>query len=389
MNSAGVNPGRLQAARGAYGQRGVIMRALAWGFLTIWLLAACDGKPPEPVIGEPAALAGVPAQPAVAAPAGELAAGMVNPGYEEKPDWFTNSFLDIREDIAEAQAQGKRVLLYFYQDGCPYCKKLLDTNFALQDTVQRTRGHFEVIAINIWGDREVTDLTGKLTTEKEFARALRVMFTPTMLFMDEQGTVVLRLNGYYPPHKFNAALDYGAQYTGGGPDFRSYLEQVDPAPASGMLHTDPSFLSVSTDLAARSSGKPLLVLFEQKDCAPCDELHADILQRPESRTLLTRFDVVLVDMWSSEPVRRTDGTLSSVAEWATELEVQYAPSLVFFAADNKEVFRTEAYLKAFHIQSAMDYVASQAYLEQPNFQRYIAARADALEAQGIHVELME
>jgi len=53
------------------------------------------------------------------------------------------------------------------------------------------------------------------------------------------------------------------------------------------------------------------------------------------------------------------------------------------------VFRTEAYLKAFHTQSAMDYVASGAYLEQPYFQRYIAARADALEAQGIHVDLME
>jgi hypothetical protein len=37
----------------------------------------------------------------------------------------------------------------------------------------------------------------------------------------------------------------------------------------------------------------------------------------------------------------------------------------------------------------MDYVASGAYLEQPSFQRFIAARADALEAQGIHVDLMD
>jgi thioredoxin-related protein len=63
-----------------------------------------------------------------------LDAGMVNPGYAEKPDWFVNSFLDIREDIGDAAAEGKRVLLYFYQDGCPYCKKLLDTNLALKDT---------------------------------------------------------------------------------------------------------------------------------------------------------------------------------------------------------------------------------------------------------------
>jgi len=352
------------------------------------LIPACNGKPPDPAPGEPAAQAAVQEPPAAAAE-GELAAGMVNPGYEEKPEWFANSFLDIREDIGEAQAHGKRVLLYFYQDGCPYCKKLLDTNFALQDTVRRTRDHFDVIAINMWGDREVTDLSGNATTEKEFAKGLRVMFTPTLLFMDEQGEVVLRLNGYYPPHKFNAALDYGAQYSGSNPDFRAYLAQVDPAPSSGKLYTDPSYLSIDTDLAARSSGKPLLVLFEQKDCAPCDELHQDILQRPESRAQLARFDVMVLDMWSTETVRRADGRSGSAADWARDLKVQYAPSLVFFDADNREVFRTEAYLKAFHTQSAMDYVASRAYLEQPYFQRYIAARADALEAQGIHVDLME
>ncbi len=207
--------------------------------------------------------------------------------------------------------------------------------------------------------------------------------------MDEQGEVVLRMNGYYPPHKFNVALDYAAEHGGNNPSFREYLAQVAPVPASGKLHGDPSFLAADTDLAARDSGKPLLVMFEQKECGPCDELHQDILKLPESREQLARFDVVVLDMWSKEPVRRADGKQSSVAEWARELDVKYAPSLVFFDADNKEVFRTEAYLKAFHTQSSMDYVASRAYREQTEFQRYIAARAEALEAKGIHIDLME
>jgi thioredoxin-related protein len=69
--------------------------------------------------------------------------------------------------------------------------------------------------------------------------------------------------------------------------------------------------------------------------------------------------------------------------------VKYAPSLVFFDRDGREVFRAEAYLRSFHIQSVMDYVASGAYLEQPSFQRFISARADALEAQGVLVDLMD
>ena len=47
-----------------------------------------------------------------------IPADMDNPGYHEKPDWFKQSFLDIREDVQEASGEGRRVLLYFYQDGC-------------------------------------------------------------------------------------------------------------------------------------------------------------------------------------------------------------------------------------------------------------------------------
>jgi thioredoxin-related protein len=321
-------------------------------------------------------------------PAAALDSGLVNPGYVEKPDWFANSFLDIRDDLGEAASADKRVLLYFYQDGCPYCKKLLDTNFALQETEAKTRKHYDVVAINMWGDREVTGFDGEETTEKEFAKSLRIMFTPTLLFLNEQGNVTLRVNGYYAPHKFSAALDYGIKHNGSAPTFREYFAAVSPAAASGVLHRDPAYLAADSALDARS-GKPLLVLFEQKECAPCDELHLDILKRPESREQLDRFDVILLDMWSQNPVKRPDGNTTSVAQWARDLNVQYAPSLVFFDGQGAEVFRTEAYLKAFHVQSSMDYVASGTYLEQPSFQRFIAARADALEAQGVHVDIME
>ncbi|MCK5091158.1 MAG: thioredoxin, partial [Gammaproteobacteria bacterium] len=73
-----------------------------------------------------------------AAQPGTLDSGMVNPGYEEKPDWFKLSFLDIREDVEEATAEGKRVLLYFYQDGCPYCAKLIRDNFSQRAISEKT-----------------------------------------------------------------------------------------------------------------------------------------------------------------------------------------------------------------------------------------------------------
>ncbi len=318
-----------------------------------------------------------------------LQAGLVNPGFQEKPDWFKQSFLDIREDIREASAQDRRVLLYFYQDGCPYCKKLLETNFSLRDVSDRTRKAMDVIAINIWGDRDVTDLAGNSVSEKQFAEDLKVMFTPTLLFLDEQGEVVVRLNGYYPPHKFGAVVDYVGQHKEKELGFREYWAKLSPPASSGVLHQDKSYLQEPYRLADRSGNKPLLVLFEQKECAPCDELHLDILGREESAGLLKHFDVVLLDMWSKTAVQTPDGVATSAAEWSRQLGIQYAPTMVMFNTSGREVFRTEAYLKAFHIQSALDYALSGAYREQPNFQRFIQARAAALEAQGIHVDLMQ
>ena len=59
----------------------------------------------------------------------ELTPAMVNPGHEQQPEWFKVSFLDLYEDIAEAADENRRVMIYFFQDGCPYCKKLLEDNF--------------------------------------------------------------------------------------------------------------------------------------------------------------------------------------------------------------------------------------------------------------------
>lgn len=320
---------------------------------------------------------------------GALEAGLVNPGHVEKPHWFKSSFLDLREDLAEAKAAGKRVILYFYQDGCPYCEKLINTNFAQRDLVEKTRQHFDVIAINMWGDTTVTDLAGNELSEKAFALALQVQFTPTLLFLDEGGKVALRANGYYPPHKFSAALDYVAQKREGRERFADYLAAHSPQAASGKLHRGKDYLQPPYDLRRKAGDKPLLVLFEQHDCAACDELHGEAFRRSESITLLQQFDIVLLDIWSAQQLTAPDGRTVEMAKWSKQLGIQYAPSMLFFDDTGSEVFRTEAYLRPFHTQSALDYVASGAYRHQAEFQRFVQERADRLRAQGVEVDLWQ
>ncbi|MCU7829420.1 MAG: thioredoxin fold domain-containing protein [Candidatus Thiodiazotropha sp. (ex Myrtea sp. 'scaly one' KF741663)] len=320
-----------------------------------------------------------------------LEKGLINPGFHEKPTWFKHSFLDLQEDVSEAADAGKRVILFFHQDGCPYCAKLLNENFTLKEIVEKTKDNFQVIEINIWGDNEVTDLDGKVTTEKDLAASLKVIYTPTLLFLDEQGRTVLRINGYFPPHKFSTALDYVAEKQETKQRFRDYLASRQPVAASGKLHREPGFLQLPYDLRAdsRKDGKPLLVLMEMKQCPPCDELHQEVLKRPELQQALGEFDVALVDVWSSDTLINPSGEHVSATDWAANLRINYAPSLLFFDEQGREIFRSEAYLKAFHTHAVMDYITTGSYRDQPNFQRFVQSRADHMREQGIAVDLME
>jgi thioredoxin-related protein len=315
-----------------------------------------------------------------------------NPGYHAKPSWFKNSFLDIREDVAEAADADKRLILYFYQDGCPYCEKLLRENFGDREIVKTTREGFDVIAINMWGDREVTGLDGTPTTEKRFAAELGVQYTPTMLLLDEEGRTVLRIDGYFPPHQFHQGLRYVAlNREQSGETFPDFYRRQQSTAATGKLHTEAGFLSQPLRLADNraDSQQPLVVMFEQPVCAACDELHRDILQRDEVAESLDAFDGAVVDAFSSELVQTPDGREIPLRDWSDELEIIYTPSLVFFDADGNEVFRTEAYLKAFHIQGALEYVASGAYRSEPSFQRFLQAHTAELEARGVEIDMME
>jgi len=324
--------------------------------------------------------------PAYSKSEGELSPGMVNPGHQEHPAWFKVSFLDLFEDIEDAANNDKRLMVYYFQDGCPYCKILLEENFSQREIAEKTQKYFDVVAINLWGDKEVT-VGDKHYTEKEFAEALKVQYTPTILFFDENNKIIFRANGYYPPEKFSALLDYIGNKKEASTSYQDYMEKVNPQPSTGRLHDDINSVASITDLT--KTDKPLLVMFEQKKCTTCDELHLDIVKRKESVELLSRFDVAVLDMWSDRVIKTPSGTEMKIRDWAKKLDVKYAPSLLFFDDTGNEVFRSDAYLKAFHTQTVMDYVSSGAYKTQGNFQRYVDQRADHLREQGIEVNLME
>ena len=139
------------------------------------------------------------------------------------PEWFKPSFLDFRQDVAEARKQGKQVMVFFHLDNCPYCARMLKDNFTSGANHDFIRTHFEVIAVNVRGSLEARWVNGETYTERGLTAHLGVRGTPTLVFLDPDGKNVLQLAGYRDPRALRAALEYvqsqryrSGPFSGGG-----------------------------------------------------------------------------------------------------------------------------------------------------------------------------
>ena len=350
---------------------------------------AADAEAPD-TGPEPAAAAGYEPSTATGSRTGTGHGALLGARPTEYPDWFKQSFLDVEEDVGEAREAGRRVIVFFHQDGCPYCNALIEEAFSRRDVEREVRTHFEVVAMNLWGDREVLSLEGRTFTEKTFAAALEVQFTPTLLFLGDRGEPVLRLNGYLPAPELRTAIDFVKDGHYHETTFREFSRSARASPAAvegGAMAPDPFFVPPPYVLARGPGARPLAVFFERPDCARCEALHDGPLADEETRALLARFDAVRLDAWSDTPVTIPSGERMTARAWAGRLGVSYLPTIVFFDPRGDEVIRSEAFFKTFHTQSMMDYVLSGAWREEPSFQRYVSARADGIRARGIDVDI--
>ncbi|NCV18496.1 MAG: thioredoxin [Rhodobacterales bacterium] len=100
-----------------------------------------------------------------------------------KTPWMQDTFKDLREDLEEANAEGKRLVLFFEQIGCIYCTKMHKEVFSKEKVSNYIDDNFFVVQLNLHGDIEVTDFDGDVLPEKDIARKWGILFTPSILFL--------------------------------------------------------------------------------------------------------------------------------------------------------------------------------------------------------------
>jgi thioredoxin-related protein len=297
----------------------------------------------------------------------------------ELPEWFKVSFLDLSEDNLEATEANKHLVVFFWQEFCAYCKNTIEKNLTQQSIRDVFDAHFDVVALNIWGDREVYGLDGEATTEKEIARSLDVQFTPTIIFFNTDGKPVLRLNGYVSPAEMQVALNYVQTKTYESQTIFEYLAANQPKAVNASLNTQP-FIQEEANLNIK--GQPKAILFEQTSCPDCDTFHRCVLSLESVRDRFKPFHTVQLDMWSSNPVMTPNGETKTARDYARDMKIMYAPSLVLFDSNGSEIIRVESQLRSFHTEAVLEYIADGIYQREPNFQRYIEERGDIIRAKG-------
>ena len=310
---------------------------------------------------------------------GEVTGGVAHAA----PDWFKESFLEIRDDVDEAAEEDKHVMLFFQLNGCPYCDRMLTESFEKEPLTSYIQEHFDTIAINVGGDREIVFNEEITVIEKELAEMLKVRATPAILFLNSDNKTVVRVNGYRAPQRFEQVLRYV--------DEKAYMQQSLAEYMDSQLSRDAyqlrdnELFTQTSDLSA--VGGPLALIFEDGSCYDCDEFHDRLLSREDVRKELEPYTIVRLDADSEQELIDVDGSKTTPKALAAKHEVIYRPGILIFD-EGKLLRRYDSLLFSYHFKEGLRYIGGGYYKKEP-YRDYSRKRREELLAAGVDINLAE
>ncbi len=116
------------------------------------------------------------------AQAGELSPTLGDDGHYFY-DWYHQSFFELSDDLEEAIASDKVLMVQLVQKGCIYCEKVATEILSEPLINSYVRKNFLVVQLDIFGSRDVTDFDGSILPENEMSEKWGVVFTPSIFFL--------------------------------------------------------------------------------------------------------------------------------------------------------------------------------------------------------------
>jgi thioredoxin-related protein len=145
-----------------------------------------------------------------------------NDGNEEKaaePNWQR-----LDKALALAKDSGKLIIVNFYTDWCPNCKRMNEKTYRDDGVLKQLSKSFISVKLNAESSRPLI-IEGQAVTEAQVALMFRVNSYPTTWFLTADGRPLLPVRGYYGPELFAPMLRFveGGWYE--KMDFDMYMER--------------------------------------------------------------------------------------------------------------------------------------------------------------------
>jgi thioredoxin-related protein len=296
----------------------------------------------------------------------------------ETPDWFKDSFLEIASDVEEASESGKHVLLFFHLNGCPYCSITVNEQFQKEPLKSFMQEHFDSIELNVKGDREIALSEEVSLTERELAEYLKIRGTPTILLLNGDNKVVLRLSGFRSVPALQQAFNFVAHKAYLNTSFTEYKRQ-NMNYGQYQFIQDPLIENLRDFSAIK---QPVALLIEDDDCNECSTFHNKLISRAPIREQLEQYRFIRIDGKSESLVTDFDGRKISARQWVTELDMAYRPGLILFD-EGKEVARVGSMLFPFHFEHFLRFGLNKNHQKYSRYGELMRARQEILFAQGI------
>ncbi|MEZ5480188.1 MAG: thioredoxin fold domain-containing protein [Thiolinea sp.] len=291
--------------------------------------------------------------------------------------------MDIQDDVDEATAEGRHVMLFFQLNDCPYCDRMLTESFEADPLKIFIQEHFDVIAINVKGDREIAFNEEFSMAEKDLADKLEARATPAILFLNADNDAVVRVNGYRSPKRFQHILSYVSDKAYAEGSLADYLEQHRERDVY-TLRDNPLFQEVS-DLSAVQG--PLAVIFEDSSCYDCAEFHERLLAREDVQAELKPFTVVRLDADAETDITTPEGEKTTPKAWAKSIDMTYRPGVLIYD-EGKLQRRIDSLLFSFHFKEGLRYIGGGFYKTE-DYSAYSEKRREELLSAGVDIDLSE
>ncbi len=116
-------------------------------------------------------------------------------------------FLQPPFDLQKIQANNKPTAVFFEQGNCHACDVLHGSPLSEEANIKEIE-KMNVIQLNMWADTPVITPDGKKTTAKEWAKSLNIFYAPSIVFFNNKGEEIIRLDSITYFFRLWGVLDY-------------------------------------------------------------------------------------------------------------------------------------------------------------------------------------